>query len=62
MTEFLNGLGLLCATVVGAAGVSFGLYAGFQAAVLAFGPINVKLNIGHVHVTNTYSSPPGSEQ
>lgn len=41
MSEFLQGLAYLSATIVGAGGVSFGLYAGIQAATWAFGPLRV---------------------
>lgn len=50
MTEFLHNVGLLCATVLGAAGVSFGLYAGFMAATWAFGPININIKRGPIEV------------
>ena len=50
MSEFLTGLSYLSATVVGAAGVSFGLVAGLHLATKAFGPIQVNFKHGDINV------------
>jgi hypothetical protein len=50
MSEFVTGLGYLMATIVGAAGVSFGLCAGLQAATYAFGPLTINFKHGPVVV------------
>ena len=43
MSEILHGLGLLCATVLGATAVTFGLRAGVELAHLVFGPFNITI-------------------
>lgn len=50
--EFLNGLGMLSATIVGAAGVSFGLCAGVHLAYFVFGPLKVGVNVSTINVVN----------
>lgn len=53
MTDFLQALSYLCGIFAGCFAVSFGLYAGIQAASKALGPINVNFNrtetVRHVH-------------
>lgn len=51
MSEFLSVLGVLCAILVGGAGISFGLIAGLHAATWAFGPLNINVQRGDIHVT-----------
>lgn len=49
-SEFLHGFGLVCATALGAAAVSFGLRAGIELANWAFGPFNIRINRGDMNI------------
>lgn len=50
MTEFLQGIGLVCATWLGAAAVALGLRAGLEAANWAFGPFTINIKRGDLNV------------
>lgn len=61
MSEFLNGIGLLCATVLAATAVTFGIRAGLELGHWVFGPFNINVNRGDQNIfvrgDNAASSP-----
>lgn len=61
MSEFLHGIGLVCATALGAAAVTFGLRAGIEAAHWAFGPFTINIKRGDINIIVRDSAADGNQ-
>ncbi len=59
MNEFLHGLGLVCATMLAAAAVTFGVRAGLEFAHWVFGPFTIGVNTKRFDAA---SNPPLKEK